>query len=46
MSTILDKTLVRADHCRSFRVHRAPLIGWEASAREDERIVEQQHYSD
>ena len=46
MKTILAKTLALADHLRSFRVQLAPQVGWEASAREDQRIIEQQRYSD
>jgi hypothetical protein len=46
MTTVFDKTLVRADHFRSFRIETAPQAGWEASEREGHRIVDQQRYSD
>jgi hypothetical protein len=46
MRAVFDRTLVRADHFRSFRVHPAPHIGWDASERQDDALVDQQHYSD
>ena len=46
MKTVFEKTLVRADRFRSFRVQTSPHTGWEASEREDQRVVEHQRYSD
>jgi len=46
MRTVFDKTLVRADHFRSFRVRTTRPAGWEASEREDQRIIAERHYSD
>ena len=43
---LLAATLVRADHVRSFQVRRASPTGWEASEREDQRIVQQRRYTD
>jgi len=43
---LLATTLVRADHVRSFHVHRAPPAGWEVSEREDQHIVQLQRYTD
>lgn len=45
MSTIdlLEKTLVRTGHVRSFRVHPAHVAGWEASEREDRHVVRHQY---
>ena len=45
MTTLLETTLVRADHVRSFRVHTSPAAGWETAEHEDQRVV-QQHYTD
>jgi hypothetical protein len=39
-------TLVRADHFRSFYVRPARSTGWEASEHHDQRIVQQQRYTD
>jgi hypothetical protein len=44
--TLLATTLVRAEHVRSFHVQPAHLAGWEAAEREDQRIVQQQRYTD
>jgi hypothetical protein len=46
MRTVFDKTLVRAQHFRSFRVQTTREIGWEASERQDQAIVNQQRFSD
>jgi hypothetical protein len=43
---LLATTLVRADHVRSFHAHPAPLSGWEVSEREDQHVVQRQHYAD
>ena len=45
-AALLAMTLVRAHHVRSFHIHPAPLDGWEASEREDHRVVQQQRYTD
>ena len=44
--SLLRATLVRADRVRSFLVRTASPAGWEASEREDHRILRQQHHSD
>ena len=43
---LLATTLVRADHVRSFHVRVGRPAGWEAAEHEDQRVVQQQHYSD
>jgi hypothetical protein len=43
---LLQTTLVRADRVRSFEVQPTSSVGWEASEREDQRIVQQQHHTD
>ena len=46
---LLATTLVRGDHVRSFEVRPARAdewFGWEASEHQDERLVQQQRYSD
>jgi hypothetical protein len=43
---VFDKTLVRDEHVRSFRVRPASPAGWEASECEDQRVVRQQRYGD
>src|SRR5262245_59035508 len=42
---LLTARLVRAHRVRSYHV-RPTLAGWEASAREDERLVHERSYSD
>jgi hypothetical protein len=42
---LLAATLARADHVRSFHVRLAFPAGWEASESEDQRIVQQQRYT-
>ena len=47
MRTVFRKTLVRADHFRSFEVHSVPYLkGWETSERADQTLVDQQRHSD
>jgi hypothetical protein len=47
MSTpLLATTLVRAAHVRSFHVRSARLAGWEAAEHDDQRVVQQQRYTD
>ncbi len=43
---LFAKTLVRADHVRSFQVQRALPLGWEVFERDDHRVVQQQRYTD
>jgi hypothetical protein len=46
---LLATTLVRGDHVRSFEVRparREQWFGWEASERQDQRLVQQQRFSD
>jgi hypothetical protein len=45
-ATLLAKTLVRADHVRSFHIRPVPGAGWEAAEREDQRVLEQRSYTD
>ena len=45
-STLLTTTLVRADHSRSFQILAAPSNGWQATKHQDQRIVQQQQYTD
>jgi hypothetical protein len=44
--TLLATTLVRSDHSRSFHIRAAPLSGWEATALDDQHVVQRQHYAD
>ena len=43
---LLATTLVRGNHVRDFHVGAAPPAGWEASEREDRRVVRHQRYTD
>ena len=43
---LLDTTLVRADHIRSFQVCRLRPEGWEVAEQEDGRGVRRQLYTD
>ena len=43
---VFAKTLVRADHVRSFEVACLPTSGWEASERADERVIRKSQYHD
>jgi hypothetical protein len=43
---LLTKTLVRADHVRSFHVRSTPPTGWEVTTRDDRRVVQQRRYTD
>jgi len=43
---LLATTLVCANHVRSFHVHPAHLVGWEAAEREDQQVVQQRRYTD
>ena len=45
-STLLAKTLLRADHIRSFQILVAPSAGWDATAQSDRSVVEQHHCAD
>ena len=40
------KTLVRATHIRSFEVAPLPTVGWEASKRADQHVIQSRQYSD
>ena len=42
---LLTARLVRANRVRSYHI-RPTAAGWEASAREDERLVQERSYSD
>ena len=42
---LLAATLIRGDRIRSYQV-RQTSQGWEASEREDQRVVRTRHYSD
>lgn len=46
MRHVFMKTLVRATHIRSFEVAPLPNVGWEASKRADERVIQSRRYSD
>ena len=46
IATLIAKTLVRADHVRSFHIRPVPGLGWEAAEREDQRVVQQRCYTD
>jgi len=43
---LFAKTLVRANHVRSFQIHRALPLGWEVFERDGQRVVQQQRYTD
>lgn len=43
---LLEETLVRAGRMRSFHIDAAPAVGWEASERVNERIVQKQRYTE
>jgi hypothetical protein len=43
---LLHKTLVHADRIRSFQIDAAPAVGWEASERINEQIVQRQRYTE
>lgn len=43
---VFIKTLVREHHVRSFQVQPVPAVGWEASEREDHRVVQRRHFTD
>jgi hypothetical protein len=46
MTPLLATTLVRADHVRSFHIGPARPAGWEAYEHQDQRVVQQQRYTD
>ena len=46
MASVFRKTLVRSLHVRYFEIDALPASGWIASEREDERVVQQQRYTD
>jgi hypothetical protein len=46
MRHVFRKTLVRATHIRSFEVAPLPNVGWEASKRADEHVIQRRRYSD
>jgi hypothetical protein len=46
MRPVFMKTLVRATHIRSFEVAPLPMVGWEASKRSDEHVIQSRQYSD
>jgi hypothetical protein len=43
---LFTTTLVRAEHVKSFHVRAARPMGWEAAEHEDQRVVQQQRYTD
>jgi hypothetical protein len=46
IAPLLATTLVRNDHVRSFRIRQAHPVGWESSALQDHRVVQQQRHTD
>jgi hypothetical protein len=46
MTPIFTKTLVRASHVRRFEITPLPASGWEVSACEDQRVLDQRQYRD
>jgi hypothetical protein len=45
-STLIAKTLLRADHSCSFQILAAHPAGWEATEQRDRDVIQQQHYED
>jgi hypothetical protein len=43
---VFRKTLVRADHLRSFQVQTALPFGWDVSEHADDAVVRHRRYSD
>ena len=43
---LLAATLVRANHVRSFQIQPAFPAGWEASEREDQRVLQERRHMD